>query len=242
MLIENSTLQGNETCRRLVAAASEEFAQHGFAGARVRSIVDAARVNLASVNYYFGGKEGLYRATLGFLAGQALAGFSERRGQSPQKRLQRLVYALIAGPADARSAPPLGRIIAHEAMHPTPQLDRLVEEMTRPQLERLRSVVRALAGPAVPEAEVTVAALGVAGQCLLYFFGRPAIDRVFPGALAGPHPTRRLARQITDFSLAGIARLAARYAPAAPATQRVHRANPPAAAPARAKKGGSTGH
>ena len=85
MLIENSTLQGNETCRRLVAAASEEFAQHGFAGARVRSIVDAARVNLASVNYYFGGKEGLSRATLGFLAGQALAGFSERRGQSPQR-------------------------------------------------------------------------------------------------------------------------------------------------------------
>jgi AcrR family transcriptional regulator len=58
-------------CRRLIAAASEEFAQHGFASARVRTIAVAARVNLAAVNYYFGGKEGLYRATLSYLAGQA---------------------------------------------------------------------------------------------------------------------------------------------------------------------------
>jgi AcrR family transcriptional regulator len=233
------THHDNETCRRLMTAAGEEFAQHGFAGARVRSIVDAARVNLASVNYYFGGKEGLYRATVGFLAGQAMTGFAERRGQTPEKRLHRIVYAFLAGLSAAAAAPPLGRILAHEAMHPTPQMERLVEDMARPQLERLRAAVRELAGPAVPDREVTLAALAVAGHCVMYLFGRNAIDRVFPGMLAGRHSIGRLARQVTDFALAGIARQRAIHAPGAPKGQV---ANPPTAARRVAKKGGFSGH
>ena len=241
MLGENGALQGNDTCRRLVAAASEEFALHGFAGARIRNIVDAARVNLASVNYYFGGKEGLYRATVVYLARRAVTDFKERRGQTPERRLHRLVYAFLAGFADDSGAPTLGRILAHEAMHPTAQLDHLIEDMARPQLERLRSAVRELAGPGVPERDVTFAALAIASQCLVYLFGRPALERVFPGALAGPHALQRLARQITDFALAGLERLAARHAPS-PAGSRLQGANPPAAAPRAAKKGGYTGH
>ena len=242
MLGESGALHGNETCRRLVAAASEEFAQHGFAGARIRNIVVAARVNLASVNYYFGGKEGLYRATVVYLARKAVTDFTERRGQTPERRLHRLVYAFLAGFADDTGAPSLGRILAHEAMQPTAQLDRLFEDMARPQLERLRSAVRDLAGPAVPEREVTFAALAIASQCLVYLFGRPALERIFPGAQAGPHALQRLARQVTDFALAGLERLAARHAPS-PAGSRLQGANPPTAAPPRAaKKGGYTGH
>lgn len=239
-------MQGNATCRRLMDAASEEFARRGYAGARIRNIVGAAQVNLASVNYYFGGKEGLYRATLGYLAGQALTGFRERRGQTAEKRLHRIVYAYVAGFADRTAPPPLGRILAHEAMHPTSHLEPLLEEMARPQLARLRAVVRELAGPGVPEREVSIAALGVAGQCLVYLFGRPAIDRVFPGTIVGPHATPRLARFITDFALAGIARLAARHAPAAGAPRgekALQGGNPPTAATRRAaKKRGYQGH
>lgn len=34
--------EGSDTTRRILAAASEEFAQRGYAGARVRQIVHAA--------------------------------------------------------------------------------------------------------------------------------------------------------------------------------------------------------
>ena len=54
----------NEIPRRLIEAAAEVFARHGYAGTRVREIVRAADVNLASVNYYFGGKEQLWIAVL----------------------------------------------------------------------------------------------------------------------------------------------------------------------------------
>ena len=47
--------------RCLLAAALDEFAAKGFAGARVQDIARRAGVNKQLISYYFGGKEGLYR-------------------------------------------------------------------------------------------------------------------------------------------------------------------------------------
>jgi TetR/AcrR family transcriptional regulator len=46
----------------LLAAALDEFAERGFAGARVADIAQRAGLNKQLINYYFGGKEGLYLA------------------------------------------------------------------------------------------------------------------------------------------------------------------------------------
>jgi TetR/AcrR family transcriptional regulator len=47
--------------RCLLAAALDEFAAKGFAGARVQDIARRAGVNKQLISYYFGGKAGLYR-------------------------------------------------------------------------------------------------------------------------------------------------------------------------------------
>jgi TetR/AcrR family transcriptional regulator len=47
--------------RQLLSAAFDEFAAKGYAGARVQEIAAKAGVNKQLINYYFGGKEGLYR-------------------------------------------------------------------------------------------------------------------------------------------------------------------------------------
>jgi TetR/AcrR family transcriptional regulator len=47
---------------RILAAATEEFAAHGFAGARVAAIAERAGVNQQLISYYFGGKQGLFDA------------------------------------------------------------------------------------------------------------------------------------------------------------------------------------
>ncbi|MEV5574054.1 TetR family transcriptional regulator [Spirillospora sp. NPDC052269] len=48
----------------LLDAAAEEFARHGFKGARVQEIVRRAGVNERMIYHHFGNKEGLYRATV----------------------------------------------------------------------------------------------------------------------------------------------------------------------------------
>lgn len=44
---------------RILTAAEELFAQHGFAGTSLRQVTSRADVNIAAVNYHFGSKENL---------------------------------------------------------------------------------------------------------------------------------------------------------------------------------------
>ena len=48
----------------LLAAATAEFASHGLKGASLENIARAAGITRAMIYYYFGGREGLYVATL----------------------------------------------------------------------------------------------------------------------------------------------------------------------------------
>jgi AcrR family transcriptional regulator len=52
------------TRERLIEAASQLFARHGYRGAPVRDICNQARANPGAVSYHFGGKRQLYRIVL----------------------------------------------------------------------------------------------------------------------------------------------------------------------------------
>lgn len=52
------------TRRRILEAATEEFARGGLGGARVDRIARGAGANERMIYYYFGNKEGLFRAVL----------------------------------------------------------------------------------------------------------------------------------------------------------------------------------
>jgi TetR/AcrR family transcriptional regulator len=50
---------------RILRAALDEFAEHGFAGARVDRIAKAAGVNKAMLYYHYGSKDALYEKVVG---------------------------------------------------------------------------------------------------------------------------------------------------------------------------------
>lgn len=52
------------TRREILAAARQEFSEHGLSGARIDTIAARMRTNKRMIYYYFGSKEGLYLATL----------------------------------------------------------------------------------------------------------------------------------------------------------------------------------
>lgn len=55
---------GDDTRRRIFAAASAEFAEHGLAGARIDRIATAAKANKQAIYLYYGNKEKLFAAVL----------------------------------------------------------------------------------------------------------------------------------------------------------------------------------
>ncbi|WP_197717217.1 TetR/AcrR family transcriptional regulator [Glycomyces terrestris] len=59
---EERVRDAERTKAKLLDAALTEFAANGYQGARVSAIAARAGVNKQLVSYYFGGKEGLYRA------------------------------------------------------------------------------------------------------------------------------------------------------------------------------------
>ncbi len=53
-----------QTQKRLLEVALAAFARHGYDGVSTREICAQARLNVATLNYYFGGKQGLYDAVV----------------------------------------------------------------------------------------------------------------------------------------------------------------------------------
>lgn len=83
----------NDRALRIIAAAKPEFAQRGFAGARVAVIARAADVNKQLIFYYFRSKRGLFQAILARGAaeiGAALSGIVV----PPGRPLDRIATAL----------------------------------------------------------------------------------------------------------------------------------------------------
>jgi AcrR family transcriptional regulator len=86
------------TKERILGAAEQLFAQHGFAGASLRQVTAAANVNLAAVNYHFGSKENLinevFRRRLDELNTHRLQALDEAV-QKPESDLEDLLGAFI---------------------------------------------------------------------------------------------------------------------------------------------------
>ena len=59
--------RGDDTRRRILTAALDVFSAQGYEGTTTRQLADVAQVTLPSIQYYFGSKEGLYRAVVAYL-------------------------------------------------------------------------------------------------------------------------------------------------------------------------------
>lgn len=88
-----------DTKEQIISVAERLFAERGFAGTTLRSVVSEAKVNLAAVHYHFGSKEELFRAVVARLARpiveQELALLNQLQAKSKVPSVEAILTALI---------------------------------------------------------------------------------------------------------------------------------------------------
>jgi AcrR family transcriptional regulator len=192
------------TRARVVEAAREVFAQHGFQGATVREICRRADVNVAAVNYHFGSKDGLLSEALNFNRLRDLQLANDAADACPEIRLRLFIRDFMLLLLDENNASRQCQMMARELADPTPALDKIVIEAIAPLHEFLGRLVREIVGCDKSEVELRRCVYSILGQCLFYRNSHPVLQRLTPTLHYDGHEIEAISRHIADFSLAAL--------------------------------------
>lgn len=194
-----------ETRERLIDSATRLFAERGFAKVTVREICQAARANVAAVNYHFGGKTGLYQeivqSAIRTMHGTTQEIQKAGEGQPPEEQLRIFVRIFLTRVVQARDGW-IHRFMAHELNDPTPALDMVIKQVIKPRMAYLGSVVASLIDCRANDPRVEHCVMSVQAQCLVLLNDKIA-SRFQPFQMT-PKRLEQVADHIATFSLAGI--------------------------------------
>lgn len=201
-----SRKEDQSTKDKLLKAGIKVFADKGYRDATVREICKlAGSSNINSINYYFGGKELLYKEILELI----FRGYDVRKDpgmaqKKPEERLRdfisincQLLYQNGAVESD------MTKIYVAEMAKPSPFLGELVDRYNRPRVKKNLEMIREIIGNDKPEETVRDCLVSIAGQILYYSFSWPLFSRLFQSDTQTPDH-EKLANHIFQFSMGGL--------------------------------------
>jgi AcrR family transcriptional regulator len=190
----------------LLAAALVNFSEHGFAGANVRAIADAAGVNVALISRYYGSKLGLWKAAVDHVSSRMRLAYA-----SPPPSKDDRPIAIRLGEAIDRfvrfsvDAPELGRFFSDEVARPGERCDYVLDhiwKLHRDTMLPLLSEGKAarLVPPSADPELLLVMLIGAVSMPLMI---RPVIDMELgqQGAADGDEAVRLLTRNVSALFL-----------------------------------------
>jgi TetR/AcrR family transcriptional regulator len=210
---------------KIAAAAEELFAARGFDGAAIRDIAKKAGVNGAMIHYYFGNKEGLYRAMLEGAASRVRALLIETTGGSGSTR-ERLARFVDAYSAYMLSQPNLARILYREMLTGAKHIKHIAQQYAATNYTMLRTMISdGVERGELRAIDAELAPISLMGMVVIFQFLRPiisvalgkteyderfvsrvaahTIDLFLYGAVAGEKGTRKTAVRASKKSRSG---------------------------------------
>ena len=173
--------RGEDTRRRILETALDLFAAQGYEGASTRQIAEGAGVNLPAIQYYFGNKEGLYRAIIDDITADTdrhMAALAERvraaldAPETPREVLAALLcemletfVVLVTSGTQVESR---RLFFARAEIEETPGLDILHENGMRQIFNPCLGLLSRLHGKPATDQEMTVRTLALIGQVVIF--------------------------------------------------------------------------
>ncbi len=196
------TPKGDETRQRILDAALEAFGEASFKAVTTRRIAEAASVSLPTLQYYFGDKEGLYRACAEAIveryrrhtgaaaqAARAVSGHvlsEDGAAETARVQLKALIRALAGFLVGSTEAERWAQFVGRELRDPGPAFEILYESLWRPGVEiTARLIARILHRPQSDPA-ARIQALLLISSLLAFQSGRSISLRTMHWPAIGP--------------------------------------------------------
>jgi AcrR family transcriptional regulator len=196
------------TKKRLIEAAVALFAEHGFEKTTIHEIAERAGANIAAVNYHFGNKERFHAEVIRHQLDRASGSPPELAGEDGDPAVQLGAFIgwflrRVCGPA---SEAPLQHILMNaQKENDGHGLDAIVDEVMRPQFERLSSLVAALLPPDTPADTLRRHCFSVISQITCHRHAWPVLTRLFPDLVLDEDELDAITDHVTRSSLAALA-------------------------------------
>ncbi|MCO5161220.1 MAG: CerR family C-terminal domain-containing protein [Mesorhizobium sp.] len=185
---ESAQLSSAEQTRlSLIRASLVLFARQGFDATTTREIAAAAKANVGSIAYHFGGKEGLHAAcaqhivdTIREIAGEAVDVPNEALDVSPEQAtailegaLSRMVAFIVARPEGGEVV----QFVLRELNRPTAALNTIYFGVFEPVHKRLCAIWAAATGEEPDSERTRLTVFTLIGQIVYFRIGREAVSR-----------------------------------------------------------------
>jgi len=189
--------KGEETRQRILDAALEAFGEASFKAVTTRRIAQASGVSLPTLQYYFGDKEGLYRACAQALveryrlhagaAAQAARAVSEDdTAAMTRAQLKALIRALAGFLVGTTEAERWAHFVARELRDPGPAFEILYENLWRPGVELIARLIARILGRPHSDPSARIQALLLISSLLAFQSGRSISLRTMHWSSIGP--------------------------------------------------------
>lgn len=182
--------RGKGTKYALIMAGLELFGEYGLKGTSTRMLADKSGANVSAIPYYFGGKEGLYRAVLEYIRDRVneyigLKHASIRQvlaeGTLSKKHARELLLELIDSGArmfvDSDEPQAWARIIMREQVAPTEAFDIIYKSQMRPMQDMVATLIAACLELEPTAEEVKIRSHALLGQVLSFTLCRESLLR-----------------------------------------------------------------
>lgn len=186
----------------LLGCALRLFAEKGFAKTSTREIAAAAGVNIAAISYYFGDKEGLYRAA--FVEPMGNPHDDIALYDQPHFSLRQSLEGFYTGFLEPMKQ---GELVQHcmrlhfrELLEPTGLWQQEIEQIITPAHTALIRVLRRNLNLTQADDELHRLAFAIAGLALQVFVGRDVIQAIRPRLIGSPSAIGLTAQRLADFA------------------------------------------
>jgi AcrR family transcriptional regulator len=214
--MEKRSESDEKTKTRLIEAAGEVFARHGFRAATIREICRRANASVSAVNYHFRDKKGLYAAVFEHSHRWAVEKYPHdlglAEGATPVERLRAFIRSFLLRLLGDGFPTWHGKLIAQEIADPSGVFSQVAQTSIRPMEEYLEGIVRRLLKDENPSRTddndvVRLCAMSVVGQCIFQHHARQ-LATIHGTRTQGPAQIEVLADHIIRFSTGGIREIA----------------------------------